>query len=795
MKNIEKKWTILIVATFVTFFGIGYTLLKGTSAVTEVPTNPAFDDMNFYKCVVDAYNKKNKTDLGYDINLTDEQLQTIINLTCNEKNVVSSSGVEKMTWLESLVIRNNKLTLLDISKNVKLRSLDIENNELTELNVTQNPQLKSLYANNNKLTKLEIIQNSELEYLYAKENQLIELNVTQNPKLMSLDVSNNELTSLDVSQNLKLTFLGVSDNKLTNLNVGQNSKLVILSVFGNQLTELDVSQNLVLESLNASNNTLTELDVSQNLVLETLYVFKNKLMTLDVDQNFELRNLYVYNNELTSLDVSQNSQLERLNVGNNQLSELDVSRNLKLIDLKVRSNKLNKLDISQNLELTNLDIGHNELTSFDASQNLALKDIFIDPNSFSENIYLYVGNNVAVGDNIKIPKHLNWDTPIWKSEDTSIVSVIDDKMISALKVGNVNVEGVVDGKYTTTSTINVVEITSDKYEIDEENADIFVGSYIDVDEIKNNIRKSNDNISVDIDVETYKLYVKHDDLVLKEFDIISYSSDVYDLNKEYIYTGASAINTSAINTINCDILIENNKLLIKHGNKTLDEFYVLSVSFREQKLINKVIVLYNVMDYDTFVDYVSITDGINYKILNGSDEITSGNIDNDMILEIYYNNVKLDSYEIFVYKLNFNDNTTINNENKYIKYLTVGTTVGDFIKDALTTTAVVHVYDSKNNIKNNDDIIKTGDVLKIMIADEVMDEYTLSILGDANGDGKFTGLDLSIMRKHLVSWRNTSTGVIFEVKGVYKEAFDFNQDEKLTGLDLAIMRKKLVGLI
>lgn len=35
MKNIQKKWMIFLVATFVTFAGIGYTLIKNTNALEE----------------------------------------------------------------------------------------------------------------------------------------------------------------------------------------------------------------------------------------------------------------------------------------------------------------------------------------------------------------------------------------------------------------------------------------------------------------------------------------------------------------------------------------------------------------------------------------------------------------------------------------------------------------------------------------------------------------------------------------------------------------------------------------
>ena len=78
MKKITKKWTLFLMATFVTFFGICHTLVKNTRALDEMPVNEAFDDVNFYKCVVDAYNKEKETDVDYTTtSLTDLQLSEI----------------------------------------------------------------------------------------------------------------------------------------------------------------------------------------------------------------------------------------------------------------------------------------------------------------------------------------------------------------------------------------------------------------------------------------------------------------------------------------------------------------------------------------------------------------------------------------------------------------------------------------------------------------------------------------------------------------------------------------------
>ena len=75
--------------------------------------NPAFDDANFYKCVVEAYNTKNSAQKTIQDNLTDDELQTITSLSCSgygkqdSEKISSVKGLEKLTKLTSLNLANN----------------------------------------------------------------------------------------------------------------------------------------------------------------------------------------------------------------------------------------------------------------------------------------------------------------------------------------------------------------------------------------------------------------------------------------------------------------------------------------------------------------------------------------------------------------------------------------------------------------------------------------------------------------------------------------------------------------
>ena len=71
--RVNEKWMLFLIATFVSFFGIVDTLLKRTEA-SEIVMNSYFNDVNFYRCIVDSYNQDNNTDIDYSTSLTDSQM-------------------------------------------------------------------------------------------------------------------------------------------------------------------------------------------------------------------------------------------------------------------------------------------------------------------------------------------------------------------------------------------------------------------------------------------------------------------------------------------------------------------------------------------------------------------------------------------------------------------------------------------------------------------------------------------------------------------------------------------------
>ena len=736
--------------------------------VYSSPANKAFTDDNFYKCVVDAYNSENKTSLPYTTNLSDSQLGSIKKLSCNgyyksdEEKIKNTNGLEKLTALTYLSVGGNQLTELDVSNNTALTYLNVTTNQLTSLNVSSNTALTYLSVSKNHLTELDVSNNIALIDLEAAGNQLTELDVSKNTALTYLYVSENNLTSLDFSKNVALKKLYVSENNLTSLDVSKNTALTYLSVSKNQLTGLDVSKNTTLQELYVGLNQLIELDINNNTSLTQLQLDCNQLTELDVSKNTALTYLYVSENNLTSLDFSKNVALKKLYVSENNLTSLDVSRNTALTYLSVSKNHLTELDVSKNTALTYLSVTTNQLTELDVSKNTALIDLYVHNNTFVTNIIIYKGGINVDNDNrfVKLPEGKTSTLTSLKSDDNDVN--IDDNNININKIGEYVVTA--DYKhdiqnnfntYSGTYNIKVIEITSDKYVIDEEDSYIYTGTDTDNNTILSNINLDSECTKV---IENNELIIKYKDEVLKKFKVINISSSKYDLSKEYIYD--NNFNKDNINVTNGTSEVVDNELLIKYNDEVLDKYKIISISSSKYDL-NKEYIYVGTGDIDL--------DSI--KVVNGSYEV----VNNELILK--YGEEVLDRYKIvsissskydlskeYIYDNNFskdninvtNGTSEVLNNELIIKYndnildrykiVSISSTKYDLSKEYIydnnfnkdninVTNGTSEVVDNELLIKYNDDVLERYKIVSISSSKyDLNKEYIYVGTGDIDLD-------------------------------------------------------------
>ena len=749
-------------------------------------------------------------------------------------NKLTELDVSKNTALTRLDVYYNQLTGLDVSKNTALTTLRVTSNNLTELDVSKNTALTYLWVSSNQLTELDVSKNTALTELWVNSNQLTELDVSKNTVLTRLYVYNNQLTELDVSNNTALIILHVYNNQLTELDVSKNTSLTYLDVHNNQLTELDVSKNTALTSLRVERNQLTELDVSKNTALTYLDAQYNQLTELDVSKNTALTDLIVYRNKLTELDVSKNTALTYLNVGSNKLTELDVSKNTSLTYLGVESNKLTELDVSKNTALTTLYVYNNQLTELDVSKNTRLKYLVYEDNLFTK-YYTLLDEEFTLDRGIILPT--GWTTSL-STKDTNILKIEDNK-ITPIKTGKgealqavYNSEKTLIKQYYSNDTytgryfIYVYNITSDTYIIDKDN--IYVNFDTDSEKILSNI----DFDYGDVDgytnyIENNKLIIKHNDKVIKEYNLIKLevTSDNYFVeDNEIKYTTSLWIKEFNLDNVNINYgtkEIVDNKLVIKYNDKVIKEYNLvkLEVSSNIYNINNNNIVYVNNLDLNKInINYgtkeivdnklvIKYNDNVlnSYNLLKinsgykvGKNTIfTKGDSDEDILAKITSTDVDLsildkelivkyndkiikkftlsdvdESFDISDYKVD---------DNKYIITGIGLNTKIDSFKSKIDTNVEYEIVDTSGNVMTNE-ILKTGYKLKLAFSVEPM-EYVLSIKGDVLGEGTITKDGGKLIAKHIIDGN--------AIKGeAYLDAADYNSDGLIKMNDVIRMLKE-----
>ena len=685
-------------------------------------TNKYFDDYNFYKAVVDAYNKENNTSLSYDVNLTLDQLSTINKLSCDKEIKFGTRGIEKLTSLTYLNLLRNNISSIDLTKNTSLKELDLDNNKLSSIDLSKNTKLTYLSLSSNKLSSIDLSKNTSLTELYLNDNNLNSIDLSKNISLTSLGLDDNNLSSIDLSKNTKLTYLSLLRNNISSIDLSKNTKLTYLSLLRNNISSIDLSKNTKLTYLNLSSNKLSSIDLSKNTFLERLYLNDNNLSSIDLTKNTSLKELDLDNNKLSSIDLSKNTKLTYLNLSSNKLSSIDLSKNTFLERLDLDNNKLSSIDLSKNTKLTYLYLKSNKISGIDLSKNTSLTELYLNDNELLYlNVVNYIPgckayyNDILVAECISIYNNpipgnryfkkdsLNENPYLFSSffstnydiYDKSIINYNGDKFI-ANKIGQTEVSMEIKGisyrnatQYNGIGIWKVYDLTSEKYNINSEKKYIYTKNDTNSNTILSNINFDNVNGRID----NNKLILYDGNTIVDEYKIINLSSDIYDLSKDYIYD--NNFNKDNINVVNGSLEEKDNTLNIKYNDEILDSKKIVKVTSNT---------------YDLSKDYIydNNFNKDNINVVNGSLE------EKDNTLNIKYNDEILDSKKIVKITSDKYDLTK-----DYIYNVNNPFDVSDI--KCINCKAVYE--NSKLTIKYNDDVLKEIDVVSINFESS---EYDLS---------------------------------------------------------------------
>ena len=764
--KIFKKVIILSAIIGIGILGINYTFCYPTKInayvaanVYSEPANSYFDDDNFYQCVVDAYNDENGTSVVYTENLTDEQLATITYLECNNDNVFSANGIEKLINLSELDLKifNDDFSSLNLENNMNLTYVYLDA-PIVNLNLSSN------------IEDLDIAIHDNINIDFSKLRQLKYIRLRPYDETSKLDKSFFDVNLAPVKKQLIEIYIEYFNNKI-DIDLSDFSNLEYVDGYNIDLNSMFLPNSITDISLYYC--TLSE-DVLQDKVylnLENLYIVDSKLEKFDLKYFPNLVVLWLPENNIKYLDFSNNLNLTEIAVSNNNLAELDVRLQKQLVALDASNNNLSKLNVDNNTELVFLGLKQNNLVSLNLSNNSKIKYLTIDNNKLEKELVVYLNDSIDF------------------YYDLGFVSYYDSPAVQYLK-SNLMTDS---GKFMTAAAS-----TFRWYEDDGSNFLLTISDK-EINVVDSNIQFIKSG-NFDVEAKYVLRYFKPKHLYHHGTELdYSYSgkyaihvveavSDKYVINndEEWIYIGNDK-NVSVQKNIKIDyatINVEEDKIVVKHDDDILKEFAIMNIDFGDLYSNDLYIVVKEEILYSDFVANITISDGLTYKLFNNNEEITSGNVEKDMVLKVYYNDEEIDTFIITDEYFVVDESINIDNDNMYFNNIDFNTTA-DMILNKIDTTGEVTIKNKDNEVITGNDLIGTGSVVSIKLSKETYN-YTVIIHGDVDGDGVLKLSD--IMKIANYTYKNKNS-----LSGVFELAADFDNNGTHNLQDIMKSAKALYG--
>ena len=259
------------------------------------------------------------------------------------------------------------------------------------------------------------------------------------------------------------------------------------------------------------------------------------------------------------------------------------------------------------------------------------------------------------------------------------------------------------------------------------------------------------------DAETHLKYTVN---VFREY---SFVSEVYNYIDEYniIYTGPDTDSqivsklADLSDGVRYSLDLEENKLyILREDDSVVSEINVLRFG-----------VGYSIYDNNFYLDgplvYSELLDTIHddnisielYNYDNVLQEDTSTMITEGDSLKVYYNEELLASYEFVDNSLGFASGLVRDDVNNIINRVPADITVAQF-KNLITVNGEISVFNLSNELAEETDVVCTGYTVSINMQNETL-TYTISVLGDINGDGLIYINDIGMIYRYYMGYLRT----------------------------------------
>ena len=163
-------------------------------------------------------------------------------------NALTKVDVGGMRHLDKLVLWGNQVQTLNVNGCTVLRYLDLDYNQLVKLNASGLSCLETVWARGNQLTSVNVsgtaistVEDSETGgSLHIYGNPAMTLNLSNCANLGTVTLDAIPVTGLNISNCPNLTRLAVRQNQLKTLNLGKCPQLNYVSVYDNNVSTVEV---------------------------------------------------------------------------------------------------------------------------------------------------------------------------------------------------------------------------------------------------------------------------------------------------------------------------------------------------------------------------------------------------------------------------------------------------------------------------------------------------------------------------------------------------------------------------
>ena len=174
----KKRFLCIMLAILMVLTGIHAPAVVNAeeTAAEETVSNAHYLDINktnipdaaLREWIINNLDVSGSASSGYY--MTQAQAESVTQLGLRGLGITNAKGIEKFTKLERLVLWDNSLTSLDVTKNTELTYLDLDNNQLKKLDLSKNTKLQTLYINNNQIAYLRLVNNTAMTSSLASQS-------------------------------------------------------------------------------------------------------------------------------------------------------------------------------------------------------------------------------------------------------------------------------------------------------------------------------------------------------------------------------------------------------------------------------------------------------------------------------------------------------------------------------------------------------------------------------------------------------------------------------------------------